>query len=315
MKYIISTAILLLSFQSMASISIGSIKKMKGTININRATTSIKPTINSLIFEKDTIQTSKSSFLKIQFNDNSTIIVGPNSELEIQKFSKTKKSVFKFIKGKFRSSISKRVTKETTVTFKTDLASLAIRGTVFLTNSYLVNGKSVTDTALLEGSIQTKIGQTKEFLLEQGQAFNTSKLAQSKGLTKLDSEFVNKLLKNESHFLPNIQNPDGTFKEFKSIEKTNIPKNVKSSLPKAPIVAVTAATTAVVKTPVLKKKNKQKRLDLVTLPWSIRDAILRRDELRKENECFYWIFKRLPGTGQPELFRRERDCDEFEYDL
>ena len=68
------------------------------------------------------------------------------------------------------------------------------------------------------------------------------------------------------------------------------------------------------------KPKKKKRVtkkgfvyDLTKEPSDIRNAVLNR---RKNNEkCYYFFYKRLPGAGEPERFRRERDCDDFEFDL
>jgi hypothetical protein len=316
-----------LSTSLFASESIGVIKKLRGEATVTRNNSQLKLSLSGEIFEKDKISTKASSFVKVLFKDQTSIIIGPNSEMEITSFSKTKSSLYKFVRGKFRSKVSKKTNKENKVTFQTDLASLAIRGTEFLTNAYLVKGKGVTDTALLEGSIQTSIKNNSAFMLEQGQAFNTSKLAMNKGVTKLDSSYIESLIKNENEFLPNIQNPDGSFNNLNEMFKNATSKSISPTSSGAAIattVGIGAAATATVinnknanstAAPVTKKKKQKKELDLKTLPWSIRDAILRRDDLKAENECFYWFFKRLPGGGEEELFRRERDCDEFEYDL
>jgi hypothetical protein len=49
--------------------------------------------------------------------------------------------------------------------------------------------------------------------------------------------------------------------------------------------------------------------------WDIRDAVLNRKSNIKNNLCFYFIYKKIPGSGEAERFRRERRCNEFEYDL
>ena len=50
-------------------------------------------------------------------------------------------------------------------------------------------------------------------------------------------------------------------------------------------------------------------------PWDIRDAVMNREKYRKEDKCVYYFYKSIPGAGELERFRRERDCDEFENDL
>ena len=57
------------------------------------------------------------------------------------------------------------------------------------------------------------------------------------------------------------------------------------------------------------------RYKLKNEKWDIRDAVLNRKSNIKNGICFYYIYKKLPGGNEPERFRRERRCDEFEYEL
>ena len=63
------------------------------------------------------------------------------------------------------------------------------------------------------------------------------------------------------------------------------------------------------------KSNKGFQYNLKEEPWDIRDAVMNRKKNKAQNRCFYFFYKTLPGSGKPERFRRERDCDEFEFDL
>lgn len=50
-------------------------------------------------------------------------------------------------------------------------------------------------------------------------------------------------------------------------------------------------------------------------PQDIRETIRNDKRNRKKNQCYYFIYKKIPGAGEKERFRRERDCDEYNYDL
>lgn len=344
LKILLSFLVIVSSFSNPNEI--GKITKLRGEVSAQRANDTIKLGLDEFIELNDLVKTEKKSFLKIEFIDKTTIVIGPNSELKIQKFTLEKGSVFNLMRGQFRTKVNKRVTKVNSVIVKTNLASLGIRGTEFLTNSYSVNGKSVTDTALLKGSIETTIKDSPSFMLNQSEAFNTNQLSLNQGVTKLSPESVESLINNSESFLPNIQNVDGSFNNINDLIKKrfslNSPK-LDSSLPSSNIgtmvgmaaglgigVAAIAANNdddedmgskkdfpekIKVSQELTKKTPEKKELDLAKLPWSIRDALLRRDDLLEANECFYWFFKRIPGGGEKELFRRERDCNEFDNDL
>ena len=52
-----------------------------------------------------------------------------------------------------------------------------------------------------------------------------------------------------------------------------------------------------------------------SLPKDILEAYLSRKKMRKSGECYYWFYKKIPGYGDTERFRRERDCVDYDYDL
>ena len=124
------------------------------------------------------------------------------------------------------------------------------------------------------------------------------------------------LLQNELNLLPKLSEVTGKIKIF-----SDPSLSVSLSTPSEPgvITAAASGTTALAtldtKEEVPKKLKIVDRKELKKEPWDIRDALLRRKSLRAENQCFYWFYKSLPGGGELERFRRERDCDEYEYDL
>lgn len=305
---------------------IASITKLKGEITLTRNQEIIPVTLQTKVFERDIIETQKSSYIKILFEDRTTLLLGPSSKSLIEKFSSNDTKIINLMKGSFRVKVNKKNPNDHSTIFKTDQVSLAIRGTEFLTNAYLVNAKSVTDTVLLEGIVDTTITNSKSFTLEAGQVFNTSQLAAGQPIAKLTSAQLEHLLNSSDSLLPNIQNIDGSFNDIKeSIKSSESSISTPSNLLPIPVVAGVAATAAIViksedkNSPQQSISNKNEKeddkLDLTKLPWSIRDAILKDREYKKENICFYWFFKKLPGAGEEELFRRERDCEEYEYEL
>lgn len=302
------------------ALPIGKVTLIKGEAHSQRNGTLVELSKGAQIEDKDLIKTSEKSLVKVLFSDKTSVVIGPNSQFQIENYSiKKRTNVFKLIKGKFRAKIEKKVEAGESIDFKTKLAGLGVRGTEFLTNSYMVQGKSVTDTALLEGNLATSIEGAKPFQLKAGQAFNTNALSLGKGVSKLSPELVKKLLANSDYLLPNLQNLDGTFNNISELIDKSLSKLSAPSIAPLAIGTTVAASTVIPKKIASlkkeKRKKRKKKIDLTKEPWDIRDALQRKKKLRAKNECFYWFYKSIPGGGEEERFRRERDCDEFDYDL
>ena len=81
------------------------------------------------------------------------------------------------------------------------------------------------------------------------------------------------------------------------------------SIPKLPSISSKAGSLA-------PKGIVKEALKYITAsPWDIRDALINRKELKKINECYYWIYEKKSGEQVMERFRKEKDCDEFEFDF
>jgi hypothetical protein len=50
-------------------------------------------------------------------------------------------------------------------------------------------------------------------------------------------------------------------------------------------------------------------------PWDIKDARTQRKDRKKVNECFYWVYRKIPHQEVYQRFREEKDCDDFEFDF
>ena len=50
-------------------------------------------------------------------------------------------------------------------------------------------------------------------------------------------------------------------------------------------------------------------------PQDIREPLLNRKRDLKNNKCYYYIYKKIEGTEKELLFKRQGDCDEYDYDL
>lgn len=210
----------------------------------------------------------------------------------------------------------------------------------------LLKGKLAVDA-----SASSKL---KPFELIAGESFNTSELA-LKGMSavkKIPAEILKGLL-NPAQFMNNLQSASGAFapvglvaaggllaagsllkggagllasaavggdqkqEQDKQPEKPPInPTPIQKEEPKKPIAKKLAVKQ------VAKPKVKTKVEGLIGFkyvikeePQDIREALLARKRDLKRNKCYYWIYRQIGGYGKKERFKRERDCDEYDYDL
>lgn len=49
--------------------------------------------------------------------------------------------------------------------------------------------------------------------------------------------------------------------------------------------------------------------------WDIKDALTHRKKRKRINECHYWVYEVSSDGLTHERFRKDKDCDEFEFDL
>lgn len=85
--------------------------------------------------EDTSVLTGKKSFALIRFSDSSTMSIGPNSKVVVQKVSKKKASIISLLKGKVRTKVKKSNAKSSKNKFylRTRTAAMGVRGTEFQT--------------------------------------------------------------------------------------------------------------------------------------------------------------------------------------
>jgi hypothetical protein len=301
---------------------VGSVTFLKGKAfitSMSNATSQLNLLKGSPIKEGDTINTADDSFLKIKFQDNSLISLGPNSKFLVEKFqiqNEKRTSIYNLLVGKIRTLIQKKRKDGEVIQLKVGLISLGVRGTEILANAYLVKGKQVSDAVLTKGQVSLDVQGSKVsgHLLKAGKAVNSSAV-QAKGLSSIKTLSAKEiaLIANSSNFLPNLQNTDGSFSEFGNSPNDNSIKKNKIETKEIPNVVVllkdATKENTTVKGPIGFKYN------LKTEHILIRETLLSRKRDRAENDCYYFIHKTPPGGGNLELFKRTRDCDEFDYEL
>ena len=106
-----------------------------------------------LLFEDTSIVTGDKSFIKIKFNDNSTMNMGPKSKTIIAKLPENKANMVNLIKGMIKAEVNKHSQKnsETKMLIKTRTAVMGVRGTKFQ-STYNPENKN-TSLVTVEGRV------------------------------------------------------------------------------------------------------------------------------------------------------------------
>lgn len=146
----------LVAFSGQSNKKVAIVKVAKGIVSIispSGGGTSVKR--GQWLKEGTIVKTGSRSFARISFIDKSTMNIGPNSEIKIEKFSKNKAGVINVLSGKIRAKISKdylRMEKGKSKLFvKSRSAVMGIRGTDFI---FTTSKKTGASTAVLfEGSV------------------------------------------------------------------------------------------------------------------------------------------------------------------
>jgi len=186
------------------------------------------------IFESDIIRTSENSLLRIKFKDNSILTVGPHSELEVIYFRKKpkKRNIIKLIQGQMRVWVrEKSKGLKDSVIIKTKNASIGVRGTEFLTNTYLSAKRASTDLLVLEGRVLGQYESGEKLELKSGEYINSSYLGD--GVQNISAQYLESLLKSKESLLPNLIDENGKLKTPKNIIKKIVDK-IKPNLEKDP---------------------------------------------------------------------------------
>lgn len=284
--------------------------------------------LGSAVKSGDTLITKGSTLLKVRFIDNTLVSLGPNSVFKVKEFkinNGKRTSIYNFLRGKVRAHVKEKRKEGEKIIFSNTEVALGVRGTEILANSYMVQNAASTDVMLTRGAVNmnlSKLGTSVEsYNLAPGKAFNSNLVRQQGiGSVKTISPKNLELISQSDEFLPSLQNADGSFanldNEIARAHGESVPE-AKPNAPKVkPAVGVPVAPVKkAAKTAVKGLVAGGFKYILKNEPWDIRDAVMNRKKYRKDNKCFYYFYKSIPGSGEFERFRRERDCDEFENEL
>jgi hypothetical protein len=177
MKFII-TIFLSLSFVIWAQSdrNVAKVSMLRGQAFIKSTDGKTKPIkLDDWLSEGDIIQTKEKSFAKLIFTDKSTMNVGPNSEVNVNKFGGGQVGLVSVIQGQIRSQVTKDVLKQSEdkskLIIKTKSAAMGIRGTDFLVTYSPETDR--TNLVTFEGNVaMAQINQDESAINDVGQLEN-----------------------------------------------------------------------------------------------------------------------------------------------
>ena len=132
---------------------LGKIKALTGKVNIGDR--ELKK--GSKVYNNDLIQTSEKSFVVLEMVDLTIVTLGPNSDFKVENWEYRTKNdrnaQFNIIKGQWRAFVKSKSVDADQLKIKTPLVSMGIRGTELMVNVLNIEGRDVTQVALLEGAV------------------------------------------------------------------------------------------------------------------------------------------------------------------
>lgn len=148
----------------------------------------LKP--NDVISEGDIVQTTGESWVKILFNDDSLLDVGPGTIVQVQDFKTDgqKRRVFlKMLYGRIRSIVARPLTGPQSYQLATPTSVMGVRGTEFLVSAFPVSQKedetrTRTEVICLHGQVSIDVAKftpkglvyTTPVVVNPGSAFATT---------------------------------------------------------------------------------------------------------------------------------------------
>ncbi len=215
----------LFSFQLFAANEVGTVAVIRGEAELIRGSETQKINPNQVIQEKDKIVVKNGGFVKALLRDDSIITIDSNTNFVFEKFEaedkNSRKVNFKLNKGKVRALITKKLRKGF-IKLKTKSLTMGVRGTEFLVNSIIKDGKEVSIVGVIEGlvsvtptpEIATNL-PSGEVLIKEGELISSVGL-QTKGekaVETMNPQIFEGLQQDKQGFLPSIGSESSTESE------------------------------------------------------------------------------------------------------
>jgi hypothetical protein len=111
----------------------------------------------SKVYNNELIHTLEKSFIVMEMIDLTVVTLGPLSDFKVENWAYRTKNdrnaQFNIVKGQLRALVKSKSKDPDQLKIKTSFVSMGIRGTQLMVNALNIDGKEVTQIALLEGSV------------------------------------------------------------------------------------------------------------------------------------------------------------------
>ena len=231
---------LFISSSAFANEAVGKISYLRGNAFSNNQ----KIKLNQDVFVNDKIKTEDKSVVKIKLIDMSTIIVAPNSTVNIEEInSETKASLISVLKGSLRAVVPKKINKDKVnkLVIKSPIAAFGVRGTDFLVGHSKVNSHIITFSGKVKvaslKNINRDLDGVNRLLDKNGIVITKGEFSSIKSGM---NSFTAPVRINKSQFFALRRNKNFSFKKSKAksinrkIYPKNYPKTKTQSLKKPP---------------------------------------------------------------------------------
>jgi hypothetical protein len=175
------------------------LKLMKGQVFKKSGEDLVEVKVGDRFNKNDTIVTGEKSIARIMVVDDTTITVGPSSELNFADFEYTdkdnRKLLYNLVKGQLSGHVRQKA-KDGDIQFKTKYTVLGVRGTEILMNFRTVDNVDVSEYALLSGKAVITDDKNAQHEIKKGErvVFLHDSVKQTSAIEKL--KLSNEEMKN-----------------------------------------------------------------------------------------------------------------------
>ncbi len=136
---------------------IGKANQIKGTVKVVRDGVRASLQEGDPIYVGDMVETDPKSFVKLGFEDQTMMTVGPNSAAKVEAFANKSPGVISLLKGFIRAEVEKQASKDgaaAKLIIKTSNGGMGVRGTEFEVSYGEKDGKATSTVDVTEGVVE-----------------------------------------------------------------------------------------------------------------------------------------------------------------
>lgn len=302
--------LLILMNQAYALDEVAKVELVKGIVHLDDR----KVTVNQSIREGQTMKSEERSMARLRFFSGATLTLGANSEIKVSTLNDNESvNGVELLVGRIRAQVENQQNDLEKFKVKGTTYSLGVRGTDFYVHKLSVENGGFTEAGLLEGKVDLTLENGEVFQLRPGEIVKIEDLYTlgKEAIKKLPQNVIDKLRDNP------ISTPNASLFGIATSASLALASKLpglaskedkEEEIEKVAVVGEQAGN-------VEKVKSKEFQYDLKNEPPDIRDAVLGYSENSSKNICSYFFYKRIPGRGELERFKRERKCQNFDFDL